>query len=257
MNPPGPRLQPAQEQVVLPALLLDEPATLVRDAACRLQKHPALERILDVLALLVLALAAAVLSGQRSSAGGVWGGLAFLSAISIAVGVAAYLMTLNHDRTTAIVYRLTELAPVRLRQPILDLTASMLRGLALLRSPQRFAVTVLLSLLIWVVPTLGLVAYFRAVTLGLPLITLYLALTLFVISQAISVTPGSVGTFEGLFVIILTAFHAGTPSTLTAAAVIAHAGGIVALLSAAAVGALWLRFSRPAIPVRTERALTS
>ena len=216
-----------------------------------------LERILDVLALLLLALATAVISGQRSSAGGVWSGLALLSAISLAVGVAAYLMTLNHARTMAIVQSLAGKAPHRLQQPIIDLIQSVLRGLSLLRAPDRFFISGLLSLLTWIVPTLGLVAYFRSVSQTLPLVTLYLALTLFVISQAISVTPASVGTYEGLFVLILSAFQAGPPSTLTAAAVIAHVGGIIALVGAAAVGALWLRFSRPPLPVRTERALTS
>ena len=216
-----------------------------------------LERILDVLALLVLALAAALLSGQRSGAGGVWAGLALLSAISLAVGVIAYFMVLNRERSLALVGRISGALPTRLRQPLVDLAVSILRGLTLLRSPARFAITGLLSLVIWIVPTLGLVAYFRSVSGGLPLTTLYLGLTLFVISQAISVTPGSVGTFEGLFVLILGAFGAGSASLLAAAAVIAHIGGIVALLFAGALGALWLRASRTPLPVRTQGPVAS
>jgi uncharacterized protein (TIRG00374 family) len=216
-----------------------------------------LERILDVLALLVLALAAAVFSGQRSNAGGVWGGLALLSGISLAVGVTAYLMALNAPRSLALVTRLSRAIPSRLRQPLIDLTASVLRGLALLRSPRRFAVTGLLSVATWFVGTLGLVAYFRSVSGALPLTTLYLAVTLFVISQAISVTPASVGTFEGLFVLILSAFKTGPASLLTAAAVIAHVGSIVAFLGAGAIGAGWLRLNRPVLPVRAERPLPS
>jgi uncharacterized membrane protein YbhN (UPF0104 family) len=146
---------------------------------------------------------------------------------------------------------------MRLRQAFVDLAASSLRGLELLRSPVRFAITGLLSLVTWIVPTFGLVAYVRSVNGTLTLTTLYLALTLFVISQAVSITPGSVGTFEGFFVLILSAFNAGSASQLTAAAVIAHIGGIVALLAAGAVGALWLRINRAPLPVRTQRAIPS
>jgi uncharacterized protein (TIRG00374 family) len=212
-----------------------------------------LERILDVLALLVLAIGAALFSGERSNAGEVWRGLALLSAISLAVGVTAYLMAANADRSLVLVSRLSQAVPSRFRQPLIDLTVSILRGLALLRSPRRFALTGLLSLTTWFVATLGLVAYFRSVSGALPFTTLYLALTLFVISQAISVTPASVGTFEGLFVLILSAFKTGPASLLTAAAVISHVGSIVALLGAGAIGAGWLRLNRRLLPVGPER----
>jgi hypothetical protein len=215
-----------------------------------------LERILDVLALLVLAIAAAVLSGTHSGGAGVWSGLAVLSIISIAVGVVGYVMARNQHRTLELVGRLSRPFPQRLQQPILDLVASALRGLALLQSPDRFAISGVLSLITWFVPTLGLVAYFRSVSGALPLTTLFLALTLFVISQAISVTPASVGTFEGLFVLILGAFRAAPASQLTAIAVIAHVGGIVALLFCGALGALWLRLNRLPFPVGAERAVT-
>ena len=87
--------------------------------------------------------------------------------------------------------------------------------------------------------------------------TLFLAVTLFVITQAISVTPASVGTYEGLFVLVLGAFGAGPASVLTAAAVIAHVGGIVTLLLVGAVGALWLRLNRKPLPVGLQRSVPS
>ena len=213
-----------------------------------------LERILDVLALLVLAIAAAVFSGNRSNAGGVWGGLAVLSSISLVVGLAAYLMILNRARTIAVIERVSRRLPQRFQAPVVKLGDSVLRGFSFLRSPDRFATVGLLSLVTWIVPTLGLVAYFRAVSPGLTLLTLYLALTLFVITQAISVTPASVGTYEGLFVLVLSAFHAAPPSALAAVAVISHIGGIAALLLSAALGAAWLRLNGP-LPVRTEGAV--
>jgi len=171
------------------------------------------------------------------------------------VGIAAYAMVLNRERSLSIAARLAVRLPVRLRKPLLDLADSILRGLTLLRSPGRFVATGVLSLVIWMVPVLGLTAYFRSVSGQLHPVTLFLALTLFTITQAISVTPASVGTFEGLFVLVLTAFGASPASVLTAAAVIAHVGGIAALLVMGAFGALWLRVYRPALPVRLKRSV--
>ncbi|HVH65489.1 MAG TPA: lysylphosphatidylglycerol synthase domain-containing protein, partial [Candidatus Acidoferrum sp.] len=108
-----------------------------------------------------------------------------------------------------------------------------------------------------IVPTLGLIAYLRSVSNELPFATAYLAMTLFVITQAVSITPGSVGTFEGFFVLVVGAFGAGPASAMAAAAVIAHVGGVIALLSAGAIGALWLRVNRPPLPVGAERPVAS
>jgi glycosyltransferase 2 family protein len=212
-----------------------------------------LERVLDVLALLVLAVGAALVSGRSSNTGSVWGGLAALSVVSVAAGIAGYAMVLNRDASLAIATRLASRLPPRLRKPLLDLADSILRGLTLLRSPGRFIATSVLSLVVWILPVLGLVAYFRSVSGQLHPVTLFLAMTLFIITQAISVTPASVGTFEGLFVLVLTAFGGSPASVLTAAAVIAHVGGIVVMLLLGAVGALWLRVNRPALPVGLQR----
>jgi len=242
-----------------------------------------LERILDVLALLVLAVGAALVSGQSSNGARVWGGLAALASVSVAAGIVAYVMVLNRERTMSIAAHLAARLPTRLRTPALNAADSILRGLALLRSPGRFmlAVIIFASLkmanawerfvilragrlqgvkgpgLFWIVPILGLAAYFRSVSGELGPVTLFLAVTLFVITQAISVTPASVGTYEGLFVLVLGAFGAGPASVLTAAAVIAHVGGIVTLLLVGAVGALWLRVNRKPLPVGLQRSVPS
>ena len=215
-----------------------------------------LERILDVLALLVLAVGAALVSGQSSNGARVWGGLAALASVSVAAGIVAYVMVLNRERTMSIAAHLAARLPTRLRTPALNAADSILRGLALLRSPGRFIATGLLSLAVWIVPILGLAAYFRSVSGELGPVTLFLAVTLFVITQAISV-PASVGTYEGLFVLVLGAFGAGPASVLTAAAVIAHVGGIVTLLLVGAVGALWLRLNRKPLTVGLQRSVPS
>src|SRR2546429_7560451 len=54
-----------------------------------------LERILDVLALLVLAVGAALVSGQSSNGARVWGGLAGLASGSVAASIVAYGIVLK------------------------------------------------------------------------------------------------------------------------------------------------------------------
>lgn len=204
-----------------------------------------LERVLDVLALLVIALAAAALSGVQATGGSVWRSAVALSAVSVLV-VAIALWLVSHEAQTLRWWSaLTQLFPGRLRQPARELAASALQGLQSLRSPRRLAVVGLLSVLIWVLTVLSLFAYFRALSSALPASTLWLALTLFILTQAISVTPGSLGTYEALFVVTLRAFGASPTATLLAVALLGHLLGTAVVLILAGLGALWLRLVQP------------
>jgi uncharacterized membrane protein YbhN (UPF0104 family) len=118
---------------------------------------------------------------------------------------------------------------------------------------RRLLGTFALSIAIWAVLLLGSLAYFRSVSDQLPLGTLVLAFALFTITQAVSITPGSVGTFEGFYLLVLSAaFGARPQSVVAAAAILTHVGGIVVLLVLGALGGLWLRLV-PAVPVRFQR----
>jgi uncharacterized protein (TIRG00374 family) len=215
------------------------------------------ERVLDVLALLVIAIGAAALAGAGSNSFGLWTGVIGIALISLAVGVMAYLAVSYPTATLATIDRIVVHLPPRVTTFVDRFAASVLKGFAALRSPRRLAATGLLSVLVWLCIVGGIVAFFRALTPQLSLATLILACTIFVVSQAISITPGSVGTYEGFFFVVFGTFGARPAALVTAVAVLSHVGNIAALLLSGAVGALWLRFSRPPFPVRTERALTS
>ena len=144
-----------------------------------------------------------------------------------------------------------------MQQGAQDLAASVLRGFSALLSGRRLAAVVGLSFLVWIAAELGLYAYFRSLTTQLPAATLFLALVLFTVSQAVSITPGSVGTYEGFFLLVLTPFGAHPASLVTAVAILSHVAGILAYLFAGALGALWLRFASASAPVRSERPLPS
>jgi uncharacterized protein (TIRG00374 family) len=211
------------------------------------------ERVLDVLALLVIAVAAAAISGGSSNSFGLWSGVLIIAAVSVAIGVVAYLMVTHPQATLARIERVAKRLPPRVATFVDAFAASVLKGFASLRSPGRLAAASGLSVLVWLCIVAGLVAFFRALSPELSLSTLVLACTIFVVSQAVSITPGSVGTYEGFFLLVLSTFGARPAALVTAVAVLSHVGNIAALLGAGAVGALWLRLNRPALPVGVER----
>jgi len=217
----------------------------------------AIERVLDVVALFVIAVGAAIASGSGSAAGGLWRGVAAFSVVSFAGGAVAFWLVSNPARTLVWWVSLAGRLPARLQARAVSLGESVLRGLSSLRSARRLLGTFALSLAIWAVLLIGSLAYFRSVSSQLSLGTLLLALALFTITQAVSFTPGSVGTFEGFYLLVLSAaFGAHPQSIVTAAAILTHVGGIVVLLVLGALGALWLRLV-PSMPVRFQRPLAS
>ena len=216
-----------------------------------------LERVLDVLALLVIALGAAAVAGGGSNSFGLWSGVVVIAAASLVIGVVAYLMVSYPQATLGVIDRAAARLPTRVEAFVDRFAASVLKGLASLRSPARLATAGVLSVLIWLCIDLGLIACFRALTPQLSFPTLTLACTIFIISQAISITPGSVGTYEGFFLLVLSTFGARPASLVAAAAVLNHVGNIAVLLLAGGIGALWLRVRRPALPVGLERPVPS
>jgi len=202
---------------------------------------------------LVIAVGAAAISGAGSHSFGLWSGVLAIAAVSVVIGVIAYLMVSYPEATLAVIDRMAKYLPPRVGAFVDRFAASVLKGFASLRSPGRLAVAGLLSIVVWLFLVTGLIAYFRALSPQLALPTLVLACTIFVISQAISITPGSVGTYEGFFLLVLSTFGAGPPALVAAVAVLSHVGNIAVLLLSGAVGALWLRVSRPPLPVGTQR----
>jgi uncharacterized protein (TIRG00374 family) len=212
-----------------------------------------LERVLDVLALLVLAIGAAAISGGGSQGAGLWTGVIVFALASVGIGVLATLMVTYPARTLTVLSSLARRLPARAATVVANAGASVIKGFTSLRSPGRLVGAGILSLIIWLFIVLGLIALFRAVSPQLTAPTLFLACTIFVVSQAVSITPGSVGTYEGFFLLVLSTFGARPAALVTAAAVLGHIINITVLLAAGAVGALWLRLHRPLLPVGAER----
>lgn len=212
-----------------------------------------LERALDVLALLALALITAAVSGSRG--GGTWGRLAILSVVAATVAIVGFWLVHNESRTLRLAAALARPLPAPVRRRLLGILPSLLSGFHLLRSRSRLLVVALLSLAQWALSAATLFAFFRAVSPQLSTSTLLLALILFTITQAISVTPGSLGTYEFFFVLTLSAFGASPPALLAAIAVLTHAVGTAFFLICGALGILWLRLRKPPVALRSESSL--
>jgi uncharacterized membrane protein YbhN (UPF0104 family) len=213
------------------------------------------ERVLDVLALIVLAVVAAAASGSGGASSQLWGGVVAFALVSLALGAALAWLVSREDWTLGQWSRLCARLPPRLGGVALVVGTSALRGLRSLRSGGRLALAGALSLAVWAVSIGGLYAFFRAFSPQLSPATLLLAAALFTLTQAVSVTPGSVGTYEGLYFLVLTAFGARPHPLVAAAAVLSHAGGVAGLLACGAGGSLWLRLRGAGDPVRLKRPL--
>jgi uncharacterized membrane protein YbhN (UPF0104 family) len=211
------------------------------------------ERVLDVLALIVIAVVAAAASGAGSRGSQLWGGVIAFALVSAAIGAAGAALVSREEWSLRLLARLTAHLTPRLRSAADQVGASALRGLRSLRSSRRLALAAALSLAVWAASIAGQIALFRALTPQLSPATLLLAAALFTLTQAISVTPGSVGTYEGLYFLVLTAFGARPQALVAAAAVLSHAGGIAGLLVCGALGSLWLRLRRAGEPVGLKR----
>ena len=211
-----------------------------------------LERVLDVLALVVLALGAAAISGSASRGAGLWTGVIIFAIVCAGIAMLAFLMVSRPAATLRLCALFSSRLPSRLRTRADDLAGSVIKGFTALRSPGRLAATGLLSLLTWALIVAGLILFFRAVSPQLSLATLFLACTIFVVSQAVSITPGSVGTYEGFFLLVLSTFGAKPAALVTAAAVLSHALNIGVLLLGGALGAVWLRLHPAGLPVRSQ-----
>ncbi|HYM96410.1 MAG TPA: lysylphosphatidylglycerol synthase transmembrane domain-containing protein [Candidatus Sulfotelmatobacter sp.] len=212
------------------------------------------ERVLDVLALLVIAAGAAAAAGGGAQGSRLWGGVIAFAGVSAAIGVAGWVVVSKADWALRQLTRLARRLKPAWAAAAIRLGESVLRGLRSLRSARHLGVALVLSLAIWLVSVAGLVALFRAVSSQLSLSTLLVALALFTISQAVSITPGSVGTYEGFYFLVLTAFGARPQSVVAAAAVLSHIGGIAGLALAGAAGSLWLRLRPASAPVRPQGA---
>jgi len=96
--------------------------------------------------------------------------------------------------------------PARLREQALGLAAQALSGMRALHDWRRCAGFAALTVVIWLLDTVGAMSMGRALGLALPFSTAFLLLTGMGLSSALPSTPGYVGIFQFVAVTVLTPF---------------------------------------------------
>lgn len=205
------------------------------------------ERVFDgltMLALMAVAIAApsfpsqAMVGGTSLShiaalAAGVFGGLLLL-ALVVAVRPAPWLALLD--------WIARALLPERFANQVHSAAEGLLAGLAVLKSPTRFAAVVAWSLVLWLVNAAAFALCFRAFALPIPAAGALLLQGLIGFGVAIPAAPGFWGVFEGATRLTLQFYGIGASAALAYAFVFHIAGFIpITLLGLEALSRAHLR----------------
>lgn len=159
-----------------------------------------LERVLDVLTVLLLALGLSLVvdfppiirTSMLTFAGG-----------ALAVLFSLVVLALNGDRLPALVARLPWAHLRRLAERLTGLVARFAGGLRTLRNVRQLALELLLSGLAWSVAGLGTVCWVRAFHLPVPWYAGLFVLVVVNLGSAIPSSPGFVGVYHYLVVLAL------------------------------------------------------
>lgn len=161
----------------------------------------ALERIFDLIAMLVFLLGAILYSGQSFP----WmRTLGFTLAVLILAGLAACYIYVVHTR---LVLRMTATAtgflPAGLRQRLLDLLEQGATGIGSLRRPALLLKILVSSCLMWFAMAICAWLALIAVDIQLPFTVAVFILTVVIGGMMLPASPGFIGTIQFCFVLVL------------------------------------------------------
>jgi uncharacterized protein (TIRG00374 family) len=187
-----------------------------------------LERVLDLLTVLLLLAAHVFVFGQHTATVNPvaftavkWAGA---TAACGSVGALALLFVLARDpaRLGRTLARLEKVLPSRLAGLLARVAEKFARGLGIVRRPRRLLVSLLLSVPLWLCIALGIWAAAVAFHLEVPFTGSFLLLALLVIGVAVP-TPGAVGGFHEAFRIGATVFFGAPNDAAIGSAIVLHA----------------------------------
>lgn len=190
------------------------------------------ERLLDTITVVLLfaayllvfdtgmAAADATTFAQVKLGGALAGGLCLI-ALVVLFFLAGHPATL--DRLTA---GLSATLPARLAERASRLVRTFATGLAVVRQPGRLAVSLILSLPLWLSIAFGIWLVTRAFHIDMPFTGSFLIVALLVVGVAVP-TPGAVGGFHYFYRLGATAFFAASNDRAVGAALVLHAVSFV------------------------------
>ncbi len=206
----------------------------------------AIERILDLLTIVGLAMFAALAYSSHS----LQGSTIAIFVVTGTVTVAMLAVVLVGSRNLSLTMRgfnwLVGKIPMKAawRERVLGVIESSLAGSAAIgRDYRLLGMCLVLSVLIWATSFLGFYALFLGVGLGGPVYAMLLGMMLFQLSFILPSAPGNVGSFEGFLVLVFTGLGLGQVDSTLAVAVVSHILNLITIgvLGIAGVGLLGLK----------------
>ena len=157
---------------------------------------------------------------------------------AVALGVLGAMFVAARDPEAAgrWAYKLEHLLPGKLAHKLALVLLKFAEGLAVVRTPRRLALALLLSFPTWLSIGLGIWAVTRAFGIDMPFTGSFLLIALLVVGVSVP-TPGGVGGFEAAVQIGLTSFYGVPNDRAVGAALVLHA---VSLLPTIVLGLLFV-----------------
>lgn len=191
-----------------------------------------LERLLDLVTVLLLFgvfvvfVDPATLAGDPALYGQVkLGGL--IAAAGAAAGLVLFFVLAGHpERLGTLALQAERVLPARLARVVARLVQTFAEGLAVMRQPGRLAVSLLLSLPLWLSIAGGIWVTSRAFHMTFGFLGSFLVMTLLVVGVAMP-TPGQVGGFHAMYKVAVVEFLGAPVATAVGAAIVLHAVSFV------------------------------
>ena len=133
-------------------------------------------------------------------------------------------------------YKLEHLLPGKVTHKLAGVLLKFAEGLAVVRTPKRLALALLLSFPLWLSIGFGIWAVTRAFGIDMPFTGSFLMIALLIVGVSVP-TPGNVGGFEAAVQIGLTSFYAVPNDRAVGAALVLHA---VSMLPTIVLGTLFV-----------------
>ncbi|HEX5473321.1 MAG TPA: lysylphosphatidylglycerol synthase transmembrane domain-containing protein [Vicinamibacterales bacterium] len=186
------------------------------------------ERLLDLLTVLLLfgvfvawsarqALGGDPVLFARVEFGGVLAGGAALTGLAIFFALAGH-----PERLGRAAGRLERVLPARMARLVAGLVETFAQGLGVMRQPRRLALSLALSVPLWLSIAAGIWCTSRAFHMTFGYLGSFLVMTLLVVGVAMP-TPGAIGGFHAMYQIAVTAFFGVPTDRAVGAAIVLHA----------------------------------
>jgi uncharacterized protein (TIRG00374 family) len=186
-----------------------------------------LERLLDMITVLVLLAVFVIFFGRGVAAvnPGAFRALQWAGSLAAVVAAAAvgllFVVAGRPARVGALIARLERIVPRRFAAAVGRLAEKFAKGLGAIRRPGQLLAALALSFPLWLCIGTGIWAVAVAFGIGVPFSGSFLLIAILVVGVAVP-TPGAVGGFDAAFLFAVTAFYQAPREAGVGAAIVLH-----------------------------------